>query len=252
MTGNGSSSNSDRPARRRRLRVVVGVSIVALLAFGVGIVLIVGVGDSPSAVTSPRSQSAGTNEQMVAADQERDLPTERPTRLLSPHYDSSSPRPTKTAGEEVRANDAKLANTPQKTKKPVRFTEMSRVEKGISAKISNIEPVKGVAKLPGEVAGPALRFTVTVSNSTSEPISTRDALVNVSVGKDNIPAVPLSGPGASALPPMIKSDGSASATYVYNVPIDERGRVKIQFNLRVSSPIAVFTGSAPEPGDNDD
>ena len=128
--------------------------------------------------------------------------------------------------------------------KPVRASIGSTVRTGgLTASITEVEAVKGQARGIGEVAGPALRFTVKVTNTGSKPVDLNLALVNVYYGAKKTPASQLSGPGMSPLPQKVKS-GSASGRYVFGVPEDERGNVLVEFSYDVKAPTVIFRGSA--------
>lgn len=244
------ASHDGSGASLQRTRVLIAaVGATVLLVLGGGTIWISSQDDGPSIATAPQTTDRAEPGGAVAAGREGTVGKTTVPRPSPPADQSTKPFPvpTRSAGADRKKNDAALAKIPQQTKPPVSFDERSKVTKGITARITQLEAVKGKAKLPGEVAGPALRFTVKVSNSTDAKVSTRSALVNVSAGQKEIPVIPLSGPGVSAFPPTIRSGESASATYVYNVPTRLRDQVKIRFNFRVPSPIAVFAGSAPLP-----
>jgi hypothetical protein len=120
--------------------------------------------------------------------------------------------------------------------------------KGGKIRISSIEAVQGEAKGRGEIAGPSLKFKVTIDNPTDEAILTGNMLVNVESGSGKTPALQLSGPGAEAFPASVAPRSSASAVYVFNVAPAERDRVRILFDYGLTDPIAVFEGAAGKPG----
>ncbi len=128
---------------------------------------------------------------------------------------------------------------------PVPLVAKKEVKSGVSATITELEAVQGEAMGVGEVAGPSLRFKVTVTNDTGSDIPLDTALVTVSFGKDSEPASALSGPNTSAFPDKVKAGTSASAVYVFNVPREARDQVTIYFNLDAGTPIATFEGKAP-------
>ena len=68
------------------------------------------------------------------------------------------------------------------------------VGNGIVAAIASVEPIDGTAVGPGNVAGPALRFTVRIDNGTGEAVSLDGVAVNLYYGADRTPASPLDDP----------------------------------------------------------
>ena len=122
------------------------------------------------------------------------------------------------------------------------------ITNGAKIRISAMEKVLGEARLPGEVAGPSLRFQVTIDNPTNAAISTSNMLVNVESGSENKPAVQLSGPGVVDFTGPVAPRSSATAVFVFNIAPVERNRIRILFDYGVTDPIAVFEGSADKAG----
>ena len=85
-------------------------------------------------------------------------------------------------------------------------------------RVSKIEAVDGEAQGPGEVAGPALRVSIEVQNTSGKDVAMDLALTNLYYGKDKTPASALSGPGVRPLPGTIASGDRASGQFVFGVP----------------------------------
>lgn len=147
-----------------------------------------------------------------------------------------------SAGAKVKS-EAELAATPQLVSAPVAITDPVVLRPGITADITRFESVTGAAAGPGEIAGPAIRFTVSVHNQSAAPASLEDALINVEYGPNRTPALQLSGPGAARFPESVDVGATASAVFVFLLPLDQRDQVHIYLNYEVSSPIAAFAGS---------
>ncbi|WP_354350934.1 hypothetical protein [Pseudarthrobacter sp. PvP090] len=118
-------------------------------------------------------------------------------------------------------------------------------DSGVEAHLSQLEAVDGEAAGIGEVAGPAVRFTVTLANRSGHDLPTSNTVVTANAGPEETPALQLSGPGASNFPPMIPAGQEASGTYVFLVPPELRNQIRIFVNYQASSPIAAFAGTAP-------
>ncbi len=142
--------------------------------------------------------------------------------------------------------EQELATIAQPVAPAVPFTQKKTVKSGITATITELQAVDGEARGIGEIAGPALRFKVTVTNGTAAALKLGTALVTLTYGKDNAPASPLSGPGATEFPLTVAARASASSTVVFGVPKDQRADVRISFSLDALTPIAVFEGQAPQ------
>ena len=99
------------------------------------------------------------------------------------------------------------------------LSEKGDLGNGVAVRVSKIESVDGEAQGPGEVAGPALRVSIEVENTSGEDVAMDLALTNLYYGKDKTPASALSGPGASPLPGTVASGDRASGQFVFGVPV---------------------------------
>lgn len=159
---------------------------------------------------------------------------------------AEAPPPADPATVDRKGQSEKqLAEIPQPVAPPVELNAKKTVKTGISAAISGLTAVQGEAQGVGEVAGPALRFKLTVTNDTDKELSLASALVNVTFGADEAPAGELSGPDTVAFPASVAPGGTAEAVYVFSVPADSRDDVRIYFNLEAETPISAFAGKAP-------
>lgn len=132
------------------------------------------------------------------------------------------------------------ARTVETTEAPL--DERKDLGNGVAVQVTDVEPVKGEARGPGEVAGDALRIRLKVLNRTKRPVSMEMAVVNLYYGPDAAPASGLSGPGAVPLPSSIPPGSSGTGRYVYNVPQDGRDTIKVEFSYTTAAPTVVFTG----------
>ncbi|MET0977081.1 MAG: hypothetical protein ABWX82_15570 [Leifsonia sp.] len=116
---------------------------------------------------------------------------------------------------------------------------------GVTVALGSFEAVQGEAVLSGDVAGPAIRFTVTVTNGTDATVSLASALVNVYYGAAQSPADSLANPGGVPLPTEVAAGQSVQGTMIFTVPEDERDDVLITFDYQVGSPVTAFQGAVP-------
>lgn len=151
-------------------------------------------------------------------------------------------------GTVTEASKPEIARGPQPVSPPVPLNATVAIAQGAKIRISAIETVQGEARLPGEVAGPSLRFQVVIDNPTNAEIPTNNMLVNLESGSESKPAVQLSGPGVVGFTGPVAPRSSASAVFVFNVAPAERDRIRILFDYGVTDPIAVFEGSAGKAG----
>jgi hypothetical protein len=142
---------------------------------------------------------------------------------------------------DVPADDA----APLPELPPVPFTEQVAPVPGVVVSIGDLEAVTGEAQGPGEVGGPALRFTLTLRNDGDAALSLESTVVTVYSGPEQTPALELREPGGVPLPAEIAPGATATGVFVFTVPPEQRGQVKIGIDYTVGVPIVVFEGAAP-------
>jgi hypothetical protein len=117
---------------------------------------------------------------------------------------------------------------------------------GVVITLAKLESVDGTANGPGEVAGPAVRVTVQISNTGVDPISLSGAIANMTYGTDSTPASPLSGPGVVSFPATLAPKGVANGVFVFAVPRAAQKAVTLTVSYSAAASPAVFHGSVPE------
>jgi hypothetical protein len=206
------TSDPPRPsaATSRRNLILAGASTALVIVAAVALALTLPAG-SPGA-SSPTTPSATT----PASDAPTPVPSESPTPVTQP-----------PAGD------------------PVPIDTPAEVVTGLTASISGIEAVDGVAKGPGEVSGPSIRFTVTIANATGAPVDLTGTVVTVDYGADRTPAGQLYEPGAVPLATSVAAGGTASGVFVFAIPPESRGLVHITVDYAVDVAPLVFAGATP-------
>jgi hypothetical protein len=178
---------------------------------------------------------------------------------------SSSPSPTSTAGTAVpgpspegpasepavdpgAADPSEPADpapySPQ-TEPGVALDAPADFGTGVVARIASVTAVEGVAQGPGESGGPSLRVELTLTNSTGSAISLDTTVVDLYFGADQTPGLLLSGSGETLFSGSLDDGASASATYVFKVPVDQRDRVQVTVSYTRGEPTVLFEGTAP-------
>jgi hypothetical protein len=169
-------------------------------------------------------------------------PAESPAAPADPPAPAGpDPAPVDRKGK----SDQELATIAQPVAAAVDLRSRKAVKGGVSATITEMTAVQGVATGIGEVAGPAIRFKVTVLNDTAAALPLDRAVVDISYGNDEQPANQLSGPDPLAFPASVAPGESGAGVFIFAVPLDARDKVKIHFNLEAETPIATFAGTAP-------
>jgi hypothetical protein len=161
---------------------------------------------------------------------------------------SATPGPSVTStasGSATPAPSASASANPSTPAPPVAIDKPATISPGLTAQITKLESVQGEAKTPGEVAGPAVRMTVTISNTTSAAASLATTVVTAYYGADQTPALELSAPGGSPLPAEVAAGTTVTGVYIFTVPTDKRNDVRIEVDYSVTVQPLVFEGPAP-------
>jgi hypothetical protein len=207
------SRQPDSRETRTRILVIGGAIVVAILAIA-GVAVAIG--------TAASRDSAG--------------PTSSPTVSTTP---SETPEPSASATKTPKP-------TPTKTSGPVNITDPGTVTTGLTAQIGNFASVKGQATGPGEIDGPSVRFDVTFTNDSSKSANLANTVVTVYYGADKTPALELHKPGGKALPSSVAAGKTATGTFIFTIPSDERANVRIEVDYSVKVKPLVFAGAVPE------
>lgn len=131
----------------------------------------------------------------------------------------------------------------RETLDPAPFGDEATPQPGVTVVVPKVEEVTGEANIPGEVGGPALRFTVDVTNGTGKTLDLRTVVVNVYYGPDRTPASPLLKPGGKAFDSEVDDGDTARGVFVFNVPAEFQDKVELEFDPRIDVPIVIFTGA---------
>ena len=229
----------DNAGRMRRLWWLAGVGLLALFV----VILLVA-----NFWASQRADSAD-----FAATQSVTSPSPTPTQSPDPSPSPSpSPGPTETAppvpiildpNAGVGVPSSEVA--PPQVQEPVPLTDPAAAVPGVVFSISELEAVEGVARGPGEIAGPSLRFAVSVRNDTTATVSLTSTVVNFFFGAAQSPATELAAPGGVPFPDEVAVGATAQGVFVFTVPADERDAVQIAVDYSAGVPIVLFEGVAP-------
>ncbi|RPF22762.1 hypothetical protein [Myceligenerans xiligouense] len=112
----------------------------------------------------------------------------------------------------------------------------------LSVKLGAIERTEAEPSMPGEIAGPAIRVEVAVSNAGGTYHALGASVVNLYYGPDRIPASSLSGSGQEDLPDSVPGGQTVTGTYEFTVPDDRSGRVLVEIDVDPQLHVALFEG----------
>lgn len=216
-------------ARRRRwvIGAVAGVAVVVAAAVIIGSRGGAEPGGSPTATPRAADTSASATPTPGATTTAGPTPTDGATPTGGP-----APQPTQTW-------------EPGPVEDPIPIEEEAALAADVTARVAELEAVEGTAIGPGQIAGPALRVTLELTNGTAETIPLNAALVQLYYGEDAVPGDPLSGPGVNEFSGTLAPGKSATGVYVIAVPEDQRDVVQITFGYEPAGTVVAFEGPAP-------
>lgn len=202
------------------------VPIMAWIAAGLAVAVVLGVAlwtaTVPDAGPGPTAPSAS--------------PTANPTPTRTPVGPLPTPSvtPSRVKPRSDRALPVEL--------RPARPSEVVQGEDGMRVALTQIESVAGEAVQPGEVAGPAVRVTVTLSNETGRAFNTSTVVVNAYSGKDRNPAGTLVRPGGAPFYGRLAPGESTYGVFLFTIPEGARRDVTITVDYGAKIPVVVFRG----------
>jgi hypothetical protein len=196
---------------------------------------------SPSGTAQPGGSESGTAGTGTPAAGSTKSPTAGPTTGPT----TKSPRPTSTKATKTPTSLETVPVVPIETKPPVDVTATADFGTGLVVEVAGMQAVKGEAKVQGQIAGPAVRVTVKATNDSRETVSLAQSQVEMTYGQSRTPGVELSGPDVVPFPDSLAPGETASASFVFGIPLDERGLVQIVVYYATDAPIVVFQGAAP-------
>lgn len=223
------------PGRGRTgTRILIGVVAAAVVAVAVYIFLTQsGPGVPPEGETASPTPS-GTSQPTPG--QEQPVETPAPSRTSPAPVPSPSITPSRAPT---------TPGVPEPLRPELEAVEPDQTavgEDGLMVALTSIEPVQGVAVQPGEVSGPAIRVTITITNRSDAPIDTGLIAVSAYSGEDRTPAGTVIKPGALPFEGTIAPGESTYAIYVFVIPLADRADVTITLDYLNDLAVVVFRG----------
>jgi hypothetical protein len=203
-----------------------------------GVVAVVVVGGAIAFALMPRDDaSAGSTPS----------PSASSTTAAPEPSDSASPSPVAT---EPAATPEPSETTPPVDSNP--FPELPAVEpeetgeaEGISAELVKFESVMGEVVGPGDVARPAVRVTVEITNTGDEDLNLNLVVMNAYMGVQRDPAETYEQPGGDPVNGSLAPGKKATGVYLFRIPEDRRDDVTFVVDYHAGEPAIVFRGEVP-------
>lgn len=213
------TGQSDRRRSRGTIAVVVVAALLVAAAVCAGVAASTGQATAtPTGAVTPSAPAGGSS---------------------SPAASSASPDATPSDGPDDDAG----SDSDRTTLPPVGLDDSATVADGVQVRVAQIESVTGEAVLPGEIGGPALRITVEVRNDSDATIDMRTATVTAAYGDPLQPANPISKPEGKAFENEASPGQAVTGAFVFEVPAEQRGHVRVDVDLSVDQPIIAFEGA---------
>jgi hypothetical protein len=216
------------PRHPGRVTAVIVSVLVVVIAAVAGIGLLTSGAAAPASTTAaPAAAASETIPAETTATPLATATTAAPTDTPTPVRSSAAPTPQPT----------KTATISKPTQVPIK--------KELTATVVKMEAVTGTADGPGEIGGPSVRFTITITNTTGKVFVLSNTVVNAFYGSDATPAVQLRSPGGKDFPASVANGASATGVFVFNIPAASRSNVKVTVDTAVQNPVIAFQGAAP-------
>ena len=133
---------------------------------------------------------------------------------------------------------------PVRTQAPVAPGGTGTFGGGVTVKITKVAAVTSKGTGPGEISGkPAVALTLTVTNGTAAALSLDSVAVTTVYGAAATPASPDDGAPSAPFSGSVAARKSASGTYVFIIPVADRGNVTVSMTYTASQPTVLFHGA---------
>lgn len=123
---------------------------------------------------------------------------------------------------------------------PLPVGRAARVGRGVSVRLDEIASTRVRAHGVGEVAGPALAFTLVLRNASDKPVDLGS--VNVTASRGGVPAVPTAEAPTRPLAGFLAPGASRTGVYAFVAPRTGARSLRLEVTHASGQPVAVFTG----------
>jgi hypothetical protein len=212
-------NSRNRLSTKRILLIVAGAVVLALIAAAL---IVAGVRGADT------KAAADANAPFT-------LPTYG-TNSPPPPTPSATPSASKGGTTSAPKADARYGATVAQT---VEKNVDAKLSGGMTAKVVSVSAVDGKAIRAGETAGPALKVTIDLANTTGKDVSLSQVSVNAFYGAKATPASVLTD-GTKPLLGPLAAGATATGTYIFSVPDAQQSSAVFTMTDAAGSPITVF------------
>jgi len=127
------------------------------------------------------------------------------------------------------------------TAKPVGTTVTYR-GRGLTATVLRATRINATARIPGEIAGPAVSVQLRMVNRGTSSVGLGSLVAVTAQGSDGTPFSPLT-TSTTAISSTLRPGAATVGRYVFHLPTGFRGPVTIQVTYAATAEVARFVGS---------
>lgn len=157
---------------------------------------------------------------------------------------SAKPAKGGTSGPRGNINKVEPARPDPGTLAPVGISDVADFGSGVTVRVAGMEPTEATAKLPGEIAGPAVLVTVELRNATSKPVDLDGVAVTMTDASGG-PVIAHMDPRAVPFSGSVAPGATASGTYLFRIDPVQREDVTLTVKYSSETPTAIMRGSLP-------
>ena len=128
------------------------------------------------------------------------------------------------------------------TAPPRPLTSPAPLGGGVVVKVKRTDSFYAQARVPGDISGPAVAFTLRLTNRSASAVSLAGVAVTVSYGTDDTPASSIQVDRSRPFTGSVAAGRSATGVYVFGIPTDQRRHVVVTFTLDVKHPVILLQG----------
>lgn len=140
-------------------------------------------------------------------------------------------------------NVSQTVPTVEMTTQPaVALDEPGNFGRGVDIALESTQKITTEARLPGEISGPGVALTFTITNGSDAPIDLSSVVVDVADAKGR-PAIGITAPPAAPFSGELAPGERATGVYVVTLPTGSTGPVSISVTYSSQAPVVVFTGT---------